>query len=193
MERARKYTTYNKIRLNLFIHSYACFSIAEYIRLKYKIDERLTTTQLQQKYFNKRDIPEIAKLSRVMNFDYKGLWQAIILNKHRSLAKQTSHNAGLKNYLCIEDELIQLARAKWRKSDYDDPDYEDESATLSIAIERAVGNCLSDIDDDFIFEQQSENLRVTFRKSYYKTAWKYKLPTLRIIPFIMRLITTRKA
>jgi hypothetical protein len=192
MQRARKYTTYNKIRLSLFIHSYACFSIVEYIRLKYKIDERLTTTQLRRKYFNKRDIPEIAKLSRVMNLDYKCLWEAIILRKNRSVRKQTSDKTGVKIYLCIEDELIQLARAKWRKSDYVDLDYEDESATLSFAIERAVGNCLSDIDDDFIFEQQSENLRVTFRKTYYKTAWRYKLPTLRIIPFILRLITTRK-
>lgn len=99
MGRARKYITYNKFRLYLFTHSYAYYSIAEYIKLKYKVDEKLTTTKLRRTYFNKRAIPEIAKLSRVMSLDYKCLWQTIILGKTQPLGKHVLDRYEVKIYL----------------------------------------------------------------------------------------------
>lgn len=60
---------------------------------------------------------------------------------------------------------------------------------LSTAIERAVGNNLCNIDDDSIFEMQLDELQKVYRKWYYKTANRYKLPTPRIVPFVLRLIT----
>ncbi|HEX7456710.1 MAG TPA: Maf family protein [Candidatus Nanoarchaeia archaeon] len=45
------------------------------------------------------------------------------------------------------------------------------------------------IDDDFAFEEQLEELQRKYRRLYYKTAYEYKLPTPRIVPFILRLLS----
>lgn len=60
MGRARKYTIFNKTRLVLFTHSYACYAITYYIKTRYKINDKLTPIELRKKYFNKRIIPEIS-------------------------------------------------------------------------------------------------------------------------------------
>ncbi len=188
MGRAGKYTTYNRIRLVLFTRSYACYSISQHLRAKYKISDRETAKELREKYFNKRTIPEISRLARVLNLGYQPLWQSIVLNRSQTSIKQISDKEKIKIYLCIEGELILLAAAKRNKSSYADTDYEEESAVLSTAIERAVGNYLGNINNDFIFEQQLADLQRVYRKWYYKIAYKYKMPTPRIIPFILRLI-----
>lgn len=189
MGRAGKYTTYNKVRLVLFTHSYACYSITQHLRVKYKIDDRLPPRELKRKYFDKRTIPEISRLSRGLNFEYRLLCQSIILNKTQSVGKQIVDREGIRSYLSIEHELVMLAASRRNKSNFFDPDYESESAVLSTAIERAVGNNLCNIDDDSFFEKQFDELQKVYRKWYYKTANKYKLPTPRIVPFILRLIT----
>lgn len=151
MGRARKYTTYNKVRLALFTHSYGCYSIAKYIWSKYKINNKLTQSELRKKYFDKRAIPEISKLSHSLNLDYRPLWQAILLNKKPPLSKNITGSDGIRFYLAIEEELIALAESKRHRSrDFFDPDYENEFAVLSIAIERAAGSFLNDIEDDFV-------------------------------------------
>jgi uncharacterized membrane-anchored protein YjiN (DUF445 family) len=114
-----------------------------------------------------------------------------MLEKQPVIFKDINHNEKIRAYLAIESELSVLISSKWSRSkDFFDPDYEEESAILSIAIERAVGNKLANIENDLVFQQQSEVLQRTYRHWYYNTAYKYKLPTTRIFPFVLRIITS---
>ena len=63
-----------------------------------------------------------------------------------------------------------------------------ESALLEPAIERVVGEDLSDIENDREFDTQLAVFKTLYRHWYYQTARKYRLPTLRIIPFLLRLL-----
>ena len=189
MGRSGKYTTNNKVRLVLFTHSYACYSITQHLRVKYKIDDKLPPRELRRKYFDKRTIPEISRLSRALTFEYRLLWQSILLNKTQSLGKRIVDREGIRFYLSIEKELITLAASRWNRPSLFESDYESESAVLSTAIERAVGNNLCNIEDDSIFEMQLDELQKVYRRWYYKTANRYKLPTPRIVPFVLRLIS----
>lgn len=185
----KKYLTQNKIRLILFTHSYANHRIAEVIKRKYKLDSKLPPHELRQKYFNKRKIPEVARLSRVLNLLYKPLWESLILGKSLSLNKSVPDRNKIKVYLAIETELTALAKARVSKlSEFYNPDYEQDISVLTTAIERTVGNKLKNIDNDSVFEHQQEIIQKLYLRWYYKVAWKYKLPTIRIIPFILRLI-----
>jgi hypothetical protein len=181
--------TLKKIRLVLLTRSYANYRISQEIKRKYKLNNKLTSRELKIKYFKKRAIPEIARLSRVLNIAYKPLWESLILGKVPALNKKIPDREKIKAYVAIETELITLSATKSSKSSsFFDPDYADESAILSIAIERAVGNKLIDIDNDSVFNHQQEILQKLYLRWYYKVAWKYKLPTTRIIPFVLRLI-----
>ena len=186
----KTYTTFKKIRFVLFTRSYTHYFISQYIKSKYKINDRLPAKTLQKKYFNKYAIPEISRLAKVLNFKYPALWKSIILNERPALSKKAAEKEKIEIYLSIEDELAQLFRQKQKqhKSDYFDPDYEGEVALLSVAIERAIGDALDNVEDDFAFATQSEELRRKYMYLYYKIAYKYKLPTLRITPFVIRLI-----
>lgn len=186
---AKRYTTYNKIRLSLFIRSYAYHHIAQHVRRTYKINERLTSKELKSKYFSKSTIPEISKLARVLNLNYLLLWKSILLNQKRAVGKNLVNKEKVRIFLSIEEEIISLAIAKQNKFQFRDPDYKSELALLSIAVERAVGNALRDIEDDAIFEQSLAELKKKYTYLYYKTTCTYKLPTLRITPFILRLIS----
>ncbi|MEK7570884.1 MAG: hypothetical protein AAB553_01300 [Patescibacteria group bacterium] len=187
----KTYTTFNKIRFVLFTRSYAHYFITQYINNKYKINDRLPAKTLQKKYFNKYAVPEISRLAKILNFKYHLLWKSIILNDKPSLSKKVSEKEKVEIYLSVEDEITQLfiQKQKQHESDYVDPDYEGEFALLSMAVERAVGDVLDDIEDDFLFSQKSEELKRKYIYLYYKIAYKYKLPTLRITPFILRLIS----
>lgn len=190
MTKARKtYTTFNKTRLALFVRSYAFYAITYYLRKKYKIETKLKPKELRKNY-SKYALPEISRLAKVLNLNYGSLWEAIILNKNQGLGKGFEDEKQMKLYLSVERELISLVKAKQQQSDYTDPDYEDELGILTTAIERAAGNALDDIDDDLVFEQQFGGLKRKYLYLYYKTAHKYKLPTIRIVPFVMRLITS---
>lgn len=70
MGRVEEYTTFNRTRLALFTRSYACYFITQYLKVKYKIDDTLTSRDLRKWYFDKRAIPEISRLARAINFDY---------------------------------------------------------------------------------------------------------------------------
>jgi hypothetical protein len=151
---------------------------------------KLTPKELRQKYFNKRSIPEIARLSQALNLPYKVLWNAIILGKTLPLNKRLPDREKITAYLAIENELITLSIDKQAKSSsFFDPDYDQEFAILSIAIERSVVNKLMNIEDDSSFVHQQEIFQKLYLRWYYKVAWKYKLPTTRIIPFVVRLIS----
>ena len=150
----------------------------------------MTPRELRKKYLKKRAIPEIARLSYALNLAYKPLWESLILGKTPALSKKMPDREKIRVYLVIESEWIALSNAKISKSSsFFDPDYQDESAILSIAIERAVGNKLVNIEDDSVFNHQQEILQKLYLRWYYKVAWKYKLPTTRIVPFVLRLIT----
>lgn len=182
--------TFKKIRLALFVRSYANHRIAQGIRKKYRLDNKLTVRELRQGHFSKRVIPEIARLSQALNLAYKPLWESIVLEKISVLNKKIPDKEKIAVFLAIESELITLSDAKInRSSSFFDPDYEDEFAILSIAIERTVGNKLVNIEDDSIFNHQQEILQKLYFRWYYKVAWKYKLPTTRIVPFVLRLIS----
>ena len=165
--------TFKKIRLALFLRSYTFYRIS---------------IELREKYSGKKVIPEISRLSRTLNLPCKPLWKAIILEKFQPLSKRVADKEKIKIYLAIENELILLAIARNNKPYFKDPDYDEEFALLSLAIERAVGDNLKNIEDDFLFKQQLEKLKRLYHYWYYKTAYKYKLPTMRIAPFILRLI-----
>ena len=92
----------------------------------------------------------------------------------------------LNAYLRIEHHLIYLITNR------DDPDgmiIEDyQFALLSPAIERAAGDSLTDIQTDAKFNQKLYEFKQVYFRWYYSTAYKYKLPTLRIVPFLLRLL-----
>ncbi len=189
-EQIKARLTLKKVRLTLFVRSYANYRITQGIKKKYKLDSKLTGRELRKQYFKKNAIPEIGKLSRALNLDYKPLWESIVLEKIPSFNQKMPDREKISVYLAIENELVTLYAAKINRSSYFfNPDYDDESALLSIAIERAVGNKLVNIDNDTIFEHQREVLQKLYLRWYYKVAWKYKLPTTRIVPFVLRLIT----
>ncbi|MDO8498343.1 MAG: hypothetical protein Q7S44_00965 [bacterium] len=61
-------------------------------------------------------------------------------------------------------------------------------ALVEPAVERAVGNYLCNIKNDSEFEGKLLLLKIRYKTYYYYVADKYKLPTIRILPFILRLI-----
>ena len=166
--------TFKKIRFALFLRTYVFYRISIELRVEYS---------------NKKVIPEISRLSRTLNLPYEPLWKAIVLKKFQPLNKRIINKEKIRIYLAIENELILLSMVRSNKSDFKDSDYEEDLALLSMAIERATGNSLREIKDDLVFSKQLEVLQRKYVYWYYKTAYKYKLPTIRIAPFILRLIT----
>jgi len=57
------------------------------------------------------------------------------------------------------------------------------------AIERAAGNLLTDAVSDRKFQELLIEKIKEYTSTYYKVAYKFKLPTIRIIPFLIRLIS----
>lgn len=92
----------------------------------------------------------------------------------------------IKVYLKIEKQLILLIQDKKLKDNYVTEEY--EHALLAPAIERVAGDSVSNIKSDTRFETKLIERRRIYNHWYYSVAYKYRLPTLRIIPFISRLI-----
>ena len=183
----RTRNTFQKTRLALFIRSYVGYSIQNYLKIRYKIDDKLTKSQLHQKFSNKKAIPEISRLSRALNLNYQLLWQFILLGKSKKLNTKVNSQMKIKAYLAIEKEIITLKIERQDKENIIHEDY--ERALLSPALERAAGNSLKNVRDDLVFENQLEGLRKRHQRWYYEIAHEYKLPTLVNYPFILRLIS----
>lgn len=184
-ERKRTYNTYNKFRLSLFTRSYAGYSISNFLRIRYKIDGKLTGRELKRQFGNnKRIIPEISKLSKVLNFHYKSLWKFIVLAKTPKIILRIHDREKVKVYLGIESEITALSITKQGKGNLIEEEY--KKAILIPAIERVAGNHLKNIEDDKVFDAQLEVLQRKYQNWYYATAYKYKLPTSRITPFITK-------
>ena len=186
-KRKRTYETYHKTRLALFVRSYVGYSIANHLIIKYKIDDKQTKPQLHKQFSNKKAIPEISRLSKALNLNYQLLWQFVVLNKKQSLSRKISINEKIMAFLAVEAEMTFLTLVKRDKENIISEDY--ERAIFGPAIERTVGNCVRNINDDCVFEQKLEELQREYRQRYYEIAYKYKLPTPRILAFIIRLIT----
>ncbi len=92
----------------------------------------------------------------------------------------------IRVYLRIEKQLTLLIQDRKLKESYVTEEY--EYALLSPAIERVVGNSLTNVRDDGRFEIKFIERKRIYTKWYYSVACKYRLPTLRIIPFVSRLI-----
>lgn len=166
----------NKVRLSLFLHSYGAHTILN--RFKGKPNQRVISRlgnilnldiHLLNKFFTSgkypRGLPNLNKLTRYL------------VPKERVLV-----------YLEIELEIINLTLEKQDKEKTSLEDY--DKAIMEPAIERVAGNHLKNIEDDKVFDAQLEELQRKYQHWYYATAYKYKLPTPRLIPFILRLISS---
>lgn len=180
MGQARKYITFKSIRMSLFQQTYSGYVIAEYIRNKYK---------KKSKFPKGKKIPEISLLVKCLNFDFQPTCDFIVKNKRLPLMKLILAKSGIRQYLEVEKELVRLVSSRHNRSkDFYDPDYEIEVAILQLSIERVSGNHVPNNTSDRDFENILADKQNQYRKWYYKIAYLYKLPTIRITPFILRLI-----
>jgi len=92
----------------------------------------------------------------------------------------------VKIYLEIEKQLTTLIQDKGEKESYVPEEY--ESALLAPAIERVAGDSVSNIQSDALFERKLTERKRIYTLWYYSIVRNYRLPTLRIIPFLARLI-----
>lgn len=184
----KKRNTYHRTRFALFTRSYAGCSISNYILKKYKIDENLTKSQLHEKFPSKKSIPEISRLSKTLNLNYKSLQLFVLVSRIPKLNVRIRYQEKVRVYLAIEKEMILLKIARQDKEDIVHEDY--EGVMLASAIERIAGNNLRNIKHDDLFEKRLEELQKLYRNWYYEVANNFKLPTSRIVAFILRLISS---
>jgi len=156
--------SYKRVRAYLFTKSYAYTVFQDYInkakrKERQKLKKRLSKVLLLK--------PNTTKVSDV--------------------PPPLRRNGKLSVYIRVEKELIHLTKERKERGYFDLVEY--EYALLEPAIERVVGEDLSDIEDDREFDEQLLKFKMLYKNWYYQTAAKYRLPTLRIIPFLLRLLT----
>lgn len=160
---------YQEIRFYLFAKSYSGERVVSYLKTEHK---------------KKKLSQGIKRLAIVLDFNFRKLERFINDDLIPTCPYKRLPNR-LKIYLEIEKELSVLVEEKLDEYSTALEDYQRQ--LLAPAIERAAGNLIEDIDDrefDRIIEQQIRK----YTYIYYRTTYKYKLPTLRIVPFIIRLI-----
>jgi len=160
-----------QIRLYLFTHSYSGEKIVFSLKHKYK-GKKLTNI--------------IDRLSVILNFNNDDFTDYVMFDKRPNLPYRRVPKA-LQLYLEIEKELIKISEEKLDEYSTTTEDYQGQ--LLCPAIERAVGNFLTDVKNDNRFQMlMEENLKSAYY-TYYKVVDKYKLPTMRTIPFLLRIIS----
>jgi hypothetical protein len=171
--------TYYIVRFKLFTQSYAGKFLLIYLK--------------NSSFIN----IAVQRLARALLFKDFMLYRFIIMNKYQQQIfkiKVKDNNSvnteRVSIYLQIEHELFNLARMKKNKSTFSEFEYEYGNTLLSLAIERVAGNNLKNIKDDSEFERKLTILIKSYQHWYYCVAYRYKLPTLRILPYILRLIST---
>jgi len=162
--------TRREVQFFLFTNSYSGKKIATYIKLRF-----------QGKKLGK----VIKRLSVVFDFNYSQVCDFITSDLNPTCPYKKLP-VSLKIYLEVKKELSKLSE---EKSDEHSTALEDyQRKLLCPAIERSVGNLLENINDDSEFEKLlGERFKSSFY-IYYKVAYKYGLPTMRVVPFILRLI-----
>lgn len=165
---------FQSIRFSLFAKSYAGFILRNYIR------------QIEN--------PEILidRISKILLLDRKQLnffiFERFILQKSNAVISPIlKRNKKIVIYLQVERELITLIKLRQNREDLINEDY--HFALLEPAIERVTGNNLSHVKNDRWFDKRLPELKRKYNRWYYEIACKYKLPTMRIVPFLIRLIT----
>ena len=167
--------SYKKLRLALFLLSYS-------------------GSFIKNQSLNKQYRKEIPLLAKVLNLDAVLLEDFIYSSKNPK--KLLDYQLKLNNnedksqiliYLEIEKEISSLLQERSDKNSLVFEDY--GRKLLDPAIERVAGDHLSGVDDDFMFDNNLEDLKRRYTKIYYQVAYKYKLPTLRVLPFLLRLIS----
>ena len=156
--------SYKQVRAYLFTKTYAYTVFQEYI---YKAGRK-------EKQKLKRRIAKMLLLKPTA---------AMSIADSNSLLH---HDGKLSVYVRIEHELIQLIKERKRRGYFDLAEY--EYALLDPAIERVAGADLCDIENDEEFDELLITFKTIYLNWYYQTAAKYRLPTLRIIPFLLRLL-----
>ena len=156
--------SYKRIRAYLFTKTYAYTVFQEYIREakrkgKQKLKKRIAKMLLLKPY----TAMSIADSNSILRRDGK-----------------------LSVYVRVERELIKLIKERKKRGYFDLVEY--EHALLEPSIERIVGEDLCDIENDKEFDEQLTTFKTIYINWYYQTAVKYRLPTLRIIPFLLRLL-----
>jgi len=139
---------------------------------------------------SKADREIIAKLASSLIFNEYKIHRFISANWQfgkKSLYNDLKDKEKIIVYLKIENEMFNLLQRRDEKNSLVPDEY--ERPFLTLAIERIAGDKLTNIDDDYEFELKLEVLKVQYRRWYYRVAYKYKLPTPRILPFLWRLIT----
>lgn len=142
---------------------------------------------------HKDDRHYIERLGEILRFEKKDLSCFILhtscCRKFKAeIQKRVKNDKEVIIYLQIENELITLTK---EKEEIEDPETEDynERALLSTAVERVVGNSLSYIKTDSWFDKRLLMASQKYNHWYYKIVDKYKLPTMRIIPFLLRILS----
>lgn len=161
---------FTEMRFYLFCNSYSGNKLANHIIVK--------NNNQKSRY--------IRRLTNILGFKYKQTHNFVIFGVKPELPYQRVPHK-LKIYLEVEKELLKLSEEKLDEYSTAIEDYQNQ--LLYPAIERAVGNFLTDIKNDDRFQILMEE---KFKKAcyiYYKVVYKYKLPTLRTVSFVLRLIT----
>lgn len=162
---------YDKVRFFLFANSFSGNKIAGYLKVRFR-GGKLTN--------------RIKRLSVVMGFKQRQVANFVLFcikpdSPYRRFPKS------LKVYLEIEKELLKLSEEKLDEYSTATEDYQRQ--LLYPAIERAVGNFLVNVEGDGKFQMLMEEQFKPACYTYYKVVDKYKLPTMRIIPFLLRIIS----
>lgn len=160
-------------RLALFAKSYAGYYFAQKIKASNNRDallKKLSKTLL----FNER----------ILGFFLTPRFSSKEVN--RVIKEIVDDRDKIKVYLKIEKQLSFLIQDRGEKGSNVLDEY--EYALLSPAIERVAGDSISNIKSDSRFERELSERKRIYNLWYYSIARKYRLPTLRIIPFLSRLI-----
>ena len=171
---------FQRLRLAIFANSYCGKHLAK---------------TLEAKYEENRDdaLKEITLLANALNLRKQPLLDAII--KGRCLRRTISPKffihpkdaSEIPIFLAIEQEMVEITDNKFMEDLLEVEDY--TGGIFESAIERAAGNKLANVINDTIFNQRILELTRVYRNCYYRVAYRYKLPTIRILPFISRLIS----
>lgn len=164
-------THFKKVRFYLFANSYTGWRLATEIKAKCK---------------KKKLLKAIKKLSEIFGFKFKNVSNFVFFDtKPKPPFKRLPKS--IKIYLEIEKELQKLSEEK--EDEYSTATEEYQRQLLYPAIERAVGNFLTDVKNDNRFQILWEERFKSACYTYYKVIDKYKLPTMRTIPFLLRIIS----
>lgn len=157
--------SYKRVRAYLFSKSYACSIFESYIHIAKRKDKSRI----------RRHLKNILLFGQMINVNHAPRIRSLVQKDER-----------LTVYIRIEKELTRLTKERKERGEFDLEEY--ESALLDPAIERVAGASLSDIEDDKKFDTELTSRKLLYQRWYYQTAALYRLPTVRIIPFLLRLL-----